>query len=159
MYIYCIVIIATIYLLNNLKNEEIYMHALLLIAHGSRREASNQEVRELAARLERIAGDRFDRVLPAFLELAEPDIPTGVDLCVESGATTVTAVPYFLSAGRHVVSDIPAELEKAMRKHPAVTIHQSDYLGKHESIPELLLALALAKPEAGTKHQLDRATA
>ena len=51
------------------------MHALLLIAHGSRREASNQEVRELAARLERIAGDRFGRVIPAFLELAEPDIP------------------------------------------------------------------------------------
>ena len=159
MYNICIYFIAAINLLNNLKNEEIYMHALLLIAHGSRREASNQEVRELAARLERIAGDRFDRVLPAFLELAEPDIPTGVDLCVESGATTVTAVPYFLSAGRHVVSDIPAELEKAMRKHPAVTIHQSDYLGKHESIPELLLALALGKPEAGTKHQLDRATA
>jgi sirohydrochlorin ferrochelatase len=135
------------------------MHALLLIAHGSRREASNQEVRELAARLERIAGDRFDRVIPAFLELAEPDIPTGVDLCVASGATTVTAVPYFLSAGRHVVSDIPAELGKALRKHPAVTIHQSDYLGKHESVPELLLALALDKPEASTRHQLDRATA
>ena len=132
------------------------MHALLLIAHGSRREASNQEVRELAARLEQIAGDRFDRVLPAFLELAEPDIPTGVDLCVEGGATTVTAVPYFLSAGRHVASDIPAELEKTMRKHPAVTIHQSDYLGKHESVPELLLALALDKPETGTRHQLDR---
>ena len=132
------------------------MHALLLIAHGSRREASNQEVRELAARLERIAGDF---VLPAFLELAEPDIPTGVDLCVENGATTVTAVPYFLAAGRHVVSDIPAELEKAMCKHPAVTIHQSDYLGKHESVPELLLALALDKPEASTSHQSDRATA
>ncbi len=135
------------------------MHALLLIAHGSRREASNQEVRELAARLEQIVGDHFDRVTPAFLELAEPDIPTGVDLCVESGATTITVVPYFLSAGRHVASDIPAELEKAMHKHPAVTIHQSDYLGKHESVPELLLALALDKPEAGAKHSLEQATA
>ena len=91
------------------------MHALLLIAHGSRREASNQEVRELADEFERLVGDRFERVVPAFLELAEPDIPTGVDLCVEAGATSVTAVPYFLSAGRHVASDIPAELEKAMR--------------------------------------------
>lgn len=135
------------------------MHALLLIAHGSRREASNQEVRELAARLEQIAGKRFDCVTPAFLELAEPDIPTGVNLCVESGTTTITAVPYFLSAGRHVASDIPTELEKAMRNHQAVTIHQSDYLGKHESVPGLLLALALDKPETGTRHQLDRATA
>jgi sirohydrochlorin ferrochelatase len=130
------------------------MHALLLIAHGSRREASNQEVRELATRLERTAGDRFDCVIPAFLELAEPDIPTGVQLCVESGATTVTAVPYFLSAGRHVASDIPAELDKAARKHQAVTILKSDYLGKHESIPELLLSLALDKSETGTKHAI-----
>jgi sirohydrochlorin ferrochelatase len=134
------------------------MHALLLIAHGSRREASNQEVRELAARLEQTVGDRFDCVIPAFLELAEPDIPNGVDLCVESGATTVTAVPYFLSAGRHVASDIPAELDKAARKHQAVTILQSDYLGKHESIPELLLSLALDKSETGTKHVIAQTT-
>jgi sirohydrochlorin ferrochelatase len=119
------------------------MHALLLIAHGSRREASNAEVRELAARLERLAGKRFGCVTPAFLELAEPDIPTGVDLCVKAGATDVTAIPYFLSAGRHVASDIPAELEKAEHMHKTVTIHHSTYLGKHESITELLLTIAL----------------
>ena len=135
------------------------MHAMLLIAHGSRREASNQEVRELAARLEQIASDHFDRVIPAFLELAEPDIPGGVDLCAESGATTVTAVPYFLSAGRHVASDIPAELEKARHAHQAVTVHQSDYLGKHASIPGLLLALALEKSETAAQHTLEQATA
>jgi len=135
------------------------MHTLLLIAHGSRREASNQEVRELAARLEQIAGDHFDRVIPAFLELAEPDIPTGVDLCIESGATSVTAVPYFLSAGRHVASDIPTELEQARHKHPAVTVQLSDYLGKHALIPELLLALALEQSENGTQLRREQAMA
>ena len=135
------------------------MHALLLIAHGSRREASNQEVRELAARLEQIASDRFDHVIPAFLELAEPDIPTGVDRCVEHGATTVTAVPYFLSAGRHVAEDIPAELEKAKHRHEAVRICQSDYLGKHASVPDLLLALALDKSETDAGFRFEQATA
>jgi sirohydrochlorin ferrochelatase len=135
------------------------MHVLLLIAHGSRREASNQEVRELAARLEQIAGDRFDRVIPAFLELAEPDIPTGIDLCVESGARTVTAVPYFLSAGRHVAEDIPAELEKGRLKHRAVTVHLSDYLGKHASVPDLLLALGLEASESGGIRPFEQATA
>ena len=134
------------------------MHAILLIAHGSRREASNTEVRELAARLEQVAGNSFDCVIPAFLELAEPDIPTGVGLCAQAGATTVTAVPYFLSAGRHVANDIPAELEKAAHQHPAVTIHLSDYLGKHESITELLLALAMDKCEPGEKQQAAEAT-
>lgn len=127
------------------------MHALLLIAHGSRREASNAEVRELASRLEQIAGERFNCVIPAFLELAEPDIPTGVGLCAKAGATVVTAIPYFLAAGRHVASDIPAELEKAHHLHPAVTIHQSDYLGKHESIIELLLTLALERDDSCSK--------
>lgn len=119
------------------------MHALLLIAHGSRREASNDEVRELAAKLGTISTDRFDLVIPAFLELAEPDIPTGVSLCAQAGATDVTAIPYFLSAGRHVANDIPAELEKAQEAHGSVAIHHSSYLGKHDSIAELLLTIAL----------------
>ena len=134
------------------------MHALLLIAHGSRREASNAEVRELAAKLERLAGKRFGCVIPAFLELAEPDIPTSVGLCAKQGATTVTAVPYFLAAGRHVANDIPDELEKAARKYQAITIHQSDYLGKHETITELLLGLAMKKYDPGAKQQPAQAT-
>lgn len=118
------------------------MKALLLIAHGSRREASNQEVRDLALRLGQVAGERFDIVVPAFLELAEPDIPTGVDRCVEVGATQVIAVPYFLAAGRHVVTDIPEELAKAQRRHPRLDLRQSAYLGRHDAIINILLALA-----------------
>jgi sirohydrochlorin ferrochelatase len=135
------------------------MHALLLIAHGSRRAASNQEVRELADRVGRLAGDRFGCVVPAFLELAEPDIPTGVDICVERGATSVTAVPYFLAAGRHVATDIPAELEKAALRHAALRIHQSDYLGQHPSVPGLLLALALEASARDVPGIRQRATA
>jgi sirohydrochlorin ferrochelatase len=134
------------------------MHALLLIAHGSRREASNTEVRKLAAEFESIVGDRFGTVVPAFLELAEPDIPTGVDLCVEAGATSITVVPYFLSAGRHVANDIPGELDKAAHKHAAIKIHQSDYLGKHKSIPALLLQLALEKSDPDPAHHVAQAT-
>jgi len=119
------------------------MNAILLIAHGSRREASNQEVRKLAGQLEQIAYPHFDCVVPAFLELADPDIPTGVDRCVEAGADSVTVVPYFLSEGRHVAQDIPAELEIAAGRHPSLTVNQGEYLGKHGVIPELLLAIAL----------------
>lgn len=120
------------------------MRALLLIAHGSRREASNDEVRELAAKMAQHAGSDFETVVPAFLELAEPSIPGGAGLCVAAGATEIIAVPYFLSAGRHVAEDIPAELEQARRSHPEVTIRQSDYLGKHADVLAILLALANA---------------
>ena len=129
------------------------MKSLLLIAHGSRREASNQEVRDLAKKLAQIAGKRFDLVVPAFLELVEPDIAAGVDRCVAAGATSVRAVPYFLSAGRHVATDIPDQLEKARCLHPGIAIEQSDYLGMHENIPGILLTLALdeANPDANSR--------
>jgi sirohydrochlorin ferrochelatase len=124
------------------------MQALLLIAHGSRREASNEEVRELAALLQQAAAGAYDLVLPAFLELADPDIVGGVERCVEAGATRIIAVPYFLSAGRHVAADIPAELARAAQRHPGVEIRQSDYLGKHEQVVELLLSLAQERETA-----------
>jgi sirohydrochlorin ferrochelatase len=119
------------------------MHILLLVAHGSRRAASNEEVRELAARLESISWDRFDKVIPAFLELAEPEIPEGIDACVEAGATEVTVLPYFLSAGRHVAHDIPEELEKAQAKHPNLPIRVASYIGQNAEMPMLLLQAAL----------------
>ena len=121
------------------------METLLLIAHGSRREASNQEVRDLAERLAQVSGERFGLVVPAFLELAEPDISGGVDRCVAAGATSIVAVPYFLSAGRHVATDIPRELDKTRCSHPDVAILQSNYLGMHETIPGILLTMALNK--------------
>jgi sirohydrochlorin ferrochelatase len=118
------------------------MKALLLIAHGSRREASNEEVRELAQCMAGQAGSGFEMVMPAFLELAQPDIAEGVAQCVRQGAREIQVVPYFLSAGRHVAHDIPGEVAQAATEHPEVHISISPYLGRHPQIPELLLALA-----------------
>ncbi len=42
------------------------MKALLLIAHGSRRDASNREVIELADKLVALAGNDFDLVRGCF---------------------------------------------------------------------------------------------
>lgn len=123
------------------------MKALLLIAHGSRREASNEEVRELADRVAQVAAGHFDLVVPAFLELADPDIPGGVDRCVAAGATEVNVVPYFLSAGRHVARDIPEQLDLARRNHPGLVLQQNNYLGRHEAIADILLTLALEEAD------------
>ena len=118
------------------------MKALLIIAHGSRRAASNDEVRELTARIRGLAGERFGQVDCAFLELAEPSIPDGIECCVRNGAEEVVVLPYFLSAGRHVISDIPEEVEGKQQQYPDVNIHIVPYLGSADSIPELMLQLA-----------------
>ncbi len=113
--------------------------ALLIIAHGSRRASSNDEVRALAAQVAASAASEFDIVEPAFLELADPDIVQGFEACVAQGAEDIVALPYFLSAGRHVVEDIPQDLEKAHQRHPQIRLTVQAHLGQSESMPEMVL--------------------
>ncbi len=118
---------------------------LVLVAHGSRRESSNEEVRRVAQQLAALSGPsgsgRYEMVHAAFLELAEPLIPAGVQCCLDRGMEEVVVLPYFLSAGRHVVEDIPAEVAKVNNTTGAV-VRIAPYLGAAEGLSELLLAQA-----------------
>lgn len=115
--------------------------ALLLVAHGSRLPEANTEVVELTDRLREESGDRYEIVTHAFLEIAEPDIPTGIDVCVAQGAVQLWVLPYFLVAGRHVRDDVPALLNQARERHPQVTICLCEHLGSASGLPELLIKL------------------
>lgn len=118
------------------------MRCLLIAAHGSRREQSNQEVRALAAQLRSQLGVEIDRIECCFLELAEPDIPTALDQAAAAGADTVILLPYFLSAGRHVAEDIPAIVAAARDRHPALDIQLTPYLGQAQELLPLIAGLA-----------------
>jgi sirohydrochlorin ferrochelatase len=115
------------------------MKALLLVAHGSRRTASNDEIRQLAQRLTAEPDNDFDIVKSAFLELAEPSIPDGIEACIQTGAKEVIIFPYFLSAGRHVAEDIPAEVHIKQEEYPNISIHIADYLGLAAGMPGMIL--------------------
>lgn len=117
------------------------MKYLLLIAHGSRRQSANDEIRALAERIAELEGNDFDGVVSAFLEMAEPDIHQGVARCVELGAERIVVVPYFLAGGNHVSKDIPAEIECARAGLPRqVDIEISQYLGASDAMASLVLA-------------------
>ena len=118
------------------------MRSLLLVAHGSRREASNEEIQRVAESLARDAGSRFEQVGCAFLEIAEPSIPDAIEKSVRSGADEVVVLPYFLSAGRHVAEDIPAEVRRTQTEHPGVRIRIAPYLGQAEGLARVLLELS-----------------
>jgi sirohydrochlorin ferrochelatase len=120
------------------------MKSLLVIAHGSRREASNDEIRELTERITEKAGANFDLIVPAFLELAEPSIPEGIKICAEKGATEILVMPYFLSAGRHVAEDIPGEVDSVRDHYPGVNIRILPYLGSLEVIPDIMIEQAIS---------------
>jgi len=118
------------------------MKSLLLVAHGSRRRESNEEIAQLAARLASKAAGEFDLIEHAFLELAEPSIPDGIERCLQAGATSVRVLPYFLARGTHVVEDIPAQVAIKQREHPDIDIRITDYLGTADELADLLLRLA-----------------
>ena len=120
------------------------MKALLLVSHGSRREASNEEVRRLTEAVREHVGKDFDIVETAFLELAQPLIPDGIDLCVERGATEVVVLPYFLAAGRHVAEDIPHIACEAMAKHPDVALRIAPHLGGSDAMSRFVADSALS---------------
>ena len=120
--------------------------ALIVVSHGSRREASNEEVRRLSQQLSIHQLNSFDDVSAAFLELAEPSIPDGIMAAIERGADEVTVLPYFLSAGRHVTQDIPAEVDKARRQQPDAVIRITPYIGRAPKMAEMVLRLVDDNP-------------
>ena len=105
------------------------MKALVLVAHGSRRQASNDEVVALSKLIEEQMKSEYPIIEAGFLELAEPLIPNAIDQCVKQGATDVCVVPYFLSAGRHVQEDVPAEVDKAREMHSQIRMEVLPHIG------------------------------
>ncbi|MCW8986580.1 MAG: CbiX/SirB N-terminal domain-containing protein [Gammaproteobacteria bacterium] len=118
------------------------MKSLLLIAHGSRRSQSNEEVKELAEKLKEQCADEYNIIHAAFLELADPLIPDGIKMCVDDGASSVTVLPYFLNSGRHVIEDIPNIVNDTKQNYPDINIKISSHLGASALMMDLLISTA-----------------
>ena len=105
---------------------------LLIVAHGSRRQASNEEVRALARRLAAAQHPDIGEIEVAFLELAEPSIADGLTNCVNKGAKEIAVFPYFLAAGTHVAEGqaMSARTRQALESIPELGEHR---YGRHRS--------------------------
>jgi sirohydrochlorin ferrochelatase len=110
--------------------------AILLIAHGSRHAPANEDLHQLATRLAE-RGD-YPIVETAFLELAEPDITAGADRCVARGASRVLMIPYFLSAGVHLLRDLTAARDTLRQRHPSVKFVLGPPLGPDPILDRLV---------------------
>ncbi|MEZ4468424.1 MAG: CbiX/SirB N-terminal domain-containing protein [bacterium] len=76
---------------------------LVILAHGSSREAWRAPIEALSARIaERSAGP----VHLAWLEAAPPDLEAVLAGAVAQGATAVRVLPLFWSSGGHVARDV-----------------------------------------------------
>jgi len=114
------------------------MQQLLIVAHGSRREASNQEVRLLAQHVATQLQLPAAQVQVAFLELATPSIASALNSCFQHGINEVTVLPYFLSSGNHVVKDLPQEIAAVQENWPNKCIKLLPHIGAIEGMVNLI---------------------
>jgi sirohydrochlorin ferrochelatase len=117
------------------------MKAILLIDHGSRRDAANEMMDCMANLLQAMCGDAVV-VRYAHMELAEPSISSGVRSCVEAGATELIVFPYMLSPGKHSTGDIPRLVAAAATSFPALHVRVTNAFGVHEKLAEVILERA-----------------
>jgi sirohydrochlorin ferrochelatase len=115
------------------------MKALLIVAHGSRRKDSNDEVRRLADRIRENSGPSFGLVASAFLEISSPQMDSAIADLVDEGATDIVIFPYFLAAGTHVATDIPRIVEEEKALRPNITFEILPHLGALQGISTLIL--------------------
>src|SRR6187402_3127572 len=122
-------------------SREELMKAILLIDHGSRRDAANEMMNCMANLVQAMAGPDVV-VRYAHMELCEPSIAAGVRHCAEAGATELIVFPYMLSPGKHSTGDIPRMVAEASAPFPEIAVRVTSAFGVHEKLAEIILGRA-----------------
>ncbi len=118
-------------------------NALIIVAHGSRKESSNAEVMALVVKVKSLVDAQYDVIKTAFLEFAEPSLEESITASVKEGVTHMVILPYFLASGNHVTRDIPTVVEQMEIMYPEVKIELKEHLGSSEGMVSLLISMAL----------------
>lgn len=113
-------------------------HALIIMAHGSRRESANTEFFELIKNVEQ-QSPQYTCVRPALLEQASPTLlQAAADL--PSQITAIDVYPLFFNCGKHVEKDIPMQVGELMEQYPDKEIRLLDYFGQSAQLAGLILS-------------------
>ena len=115
------------------------MKALIITAHGSRKNQSNLEVASLVERISKKAKGSFETVEMAFLQMADPLLENKINELVQKGATKIVIFPFFIASGSHVLFDIPELIKQAQLTHNHVEFKLTRHLGKIEAIEDVII--------------------
>jgi len=118
---------------------------VLLIGHGTRIEAGNDQLRACAQALAAALAPL--PVAHCFIELAKPGMPEGLTAAAAT-ARRVTVLPVVLLAAGHARRDIPAAVAGVAARYPHVRFRTAAPLGTGAAMQAVLLA-RLAAAEAG----------
>jgi sirohydrochlorin cobaltochelatase len=110
--------------------------SVLLVGHGTASEVGTRQFLLLAGQV----ADKLSPTIvePAFLELQQPDIATGVGRLIERGAGQIVIAPLLLFAAGHAKNDIPSAVASALADHSSrLPVSQAAHLGCHAAMIEL----------------------
>lgn len=120
---------------------------VLLVGRGSTDPDANSEVFKAARLL--WEGRGYAGVETAFVSLAAPDVPSGLERCARLGARRIVVLPYFLFTG--VLPDrVRRQAADWAKARPEVEVRSADVIGPE---PELL-ALVMERYEEAVKGDL-----
>ncbi|HVH23151.1 MAG TPA: sirohydrochlorin chelatase [Pseudonocardia sp.] len=109
---------------------------VLLVGRGSTDPDANAEVCKVARLLQE--GRPYAFVDTAFVSLAVPDVPAGLDRCAALGARRIVVAPYFLFDGvlpRRVVQ----QARVFAARHPGLDVRTAGYLGDTAELAGLVV--------------------
>ena len=127
--------------------------SILLVGHGSRTRDGNTELLHFAAHWR--ARHPAWRIETCFIEHAEVLLEAGLDQAARE-ARRVLVIPFILNAAGHVKMELPAAIEAARARHPAVSFSCTRHLGMGREILKVLqgqldrLMTALDMPDPQT---------
>lgn len=110
---------------------------ILVVGHGSRVPEAVAEFQQFTAAL----SDHLNRpVSSCFLELAQPDLATGLTTAAKQAGNggQVVVLPLFLGAAGHQKNDVAYAIQWARQQFPEVAFTYGAHLGSHARLVELL---------------------
>ncbi|MEU6516416.1 sirohydrochlorin chelatase [Streptomyces sp. NPDC046978] len=109
---------------------------VLLVGRGSTDPDANAEVHKAARLL--WEGRGYAGVETAFVSLAAPDVPSGLDRCAKLGARRIIVLPYFLFTG--VLPDrVRRQAEGWADAHPETEVRTADVIGPEPELLDLVM--------------------
>lgn len=109
---------------------------VLLVGRGSTDPDANAEVHKAARLL--WEGRGYAGVETAFVSLAAPDVPAGLDRCSMLGARRIVVLPYFLFTG--ILPDrVRQQTEGWAAAHPGIEVLSADVIGPEPELLDLVM--------------------
>jgi sirohydrochlorin cobaltochelatase len=109
---------------------------VLLVGRGSTDPDANAEVFKAARLL--WEGRGYAGVETAFVSLAAPDVPAGLDRCARLGARRIVVLPYFLFTG--VLPDrVRQQTRDWAAAHPEAEVRSADVIGAEPELVDLVV--------------------